>query len=75
MYDHTVSEESGFVLPDVRQAVSGPIVSIVPPVGGQVLPTRFTETSGALPYPLTIGGAATVSMQLPDSQLVVLPEA
>jgi hypothetical protein len=62
MYDHHVSEARGFVVPEVQQTAPG--VSIAPPLSGQVLPTRFTEASGALPCPVTIGGAAAVPAQV-----------
>lgn len=64
MYDHHMPETSGFVVPEVQQTDPGVWVSIAPPLSSQVLPTRFTEASGALPSPVTIGGAASVPAQV-----------
>jgi hypothetical protein len=62
MYDHHVFEARTFVVPEVQQAAPG--ISIAPPLSGQVLPTRFTEASGALPCAVSIGGAAAVPAQV-----------
>lgn len=70
MYDHHVPEASGFVVPEVQRTAPGAWVSVAPPLSGQVLPTRFTEASGALPSPVTIGGAANVPAQVTAAEAV-----